>query len=188
MSFENTRHHDVIVVGTGFAGLGMAIKLKGSGEDDFIVLEKADSVGGTWRENTYPGCACDVQSHLYSFSFEPNPKWTGMFATQPEIRAYLEHCTDKYGVRSHIRFGSEVTGARFDEASARWEVEVNGGEQRYSARVVVAGFGPLSRPDYPEIDGIDKFEGKFFHSAQWDSDYDLTGKRVAVVGTGASSI
>src|ERR1700722_16839120 len=112
MSFENTEHHDVIVVGTGFAGLGMAIKLKAAGEDDFIVLEKGDSVGGTWRENTNPGCACDGQSPLYSFSFEPNPKWSRMFARQPEIRAYLEHCTDKYSVRHHIRFNSEVTSAR----------------------------------------------------------------------------
>jgi cation diffusion facilitator CzcD-associated flavoprotein CzcO len=180
--------HDTIVIGTGFSGLGMAIKLKDAGEDDFVVLEKADSVGGTWRENTYPGCACDVQSHLYSFSFEPNPKWSRMFATQPEIRDYLEHCTDKYGVRRHIRFGEEVTGARFDDADGRWHVEVNGGETTYSARVLVAGFGPLSRPDYPEIEGIEKFAGEFFHSAQWDSDCDLTGKRVAVVGTGASAI
>src|ERR1700722_4520740 len=188
MTATNSIVCDTIVIGTGFSGLGMAIKLKQAGDDDFLVLEKADSVGGTWRENTYPGCACDVQSHLYSFSFEPNPKWTRMFATQPEIRAYLEHCTDKYGVRPHLRFGSEVTAARFDEASARWEVEVNGGEQLYSARVLVAGFGPLSRPDFPEIEGINQFEGKFFHSAQWDGSYDLTDKRVAVVGTGASSI
>src|ERR1700704_4864412 len=109
-------YHDVVVIGTGFAGLGMAIKLKAAGEDDFVVLEQADSVGGTWRENTYPGCACDVQSHLYSYSFEPNSKWSRMFARQPEIRDYLEHCTDKYGVRSHIRFNSPVTGACFDEA------------------------------------------------------------------------
>jgi cation diffusion facilitator CzcD-associated flavoprotein CzcO len=179
---------ETLVIGTGFAGLGMAIKLKAAGEHDFVVLEKADSIGGTWRENTYPGCACDVQSHLYSFSFEPNPAWSRMFATQPEIRAYLERCTDKYGVRPHIRFGQEVTSGVFDERSGRWEVEVNGGEQRYSARVVVAGFGPLSRPEYPEIEGIETFEGRFFHSAQWDCDYDLTGKRVAVVGTGASAI
>jgi cation diffusion facilitator CzcD-associated flavoprotein CzcO len=188
MTKTATQHHDTLVIGTGFAGLGMAIKLKKAGDDDFVVLEKADAVGGTWRENTYPGCACDVQSHLYSFSFEPNPRWSRMFATQPEIRAYLEHCTDKYGVRPHLRFGQEVTSARFDEAAGRWEVEVNGGSLRYSARVVVAGFGPLSRPEYPSIDGVESFTGKFFHSAHWDSDCDLTGKRVAVVGTGASAI
>src|ERR1700758_4841035 len=118
--------YDAIVIGTGFAGLGMAIKLKASGSDDFVVLEQADAVGGTWRANTYPGCACDVQSHLYSYSFEPNPRWSRMFATQPEIRAYLEHCTDKYGVRPHIQFRAAVTGARFDEAGDRWQVFVNG--------------------------------------------------------------
>jgi cation diffusion facilitator CzcD-associated flavoprotein CzcO len=180
--------YDAIVIGAGFSGLGMAIKLKASGNDDFLVLEKAGSVGGTWRENTYPGCACDVPSHLYSFSFEPNPKWSRMFATQPEIQAYLEHCTDKYGVRPHIRFDSAVTSARFDEPEGRWQIEVNGGEASFTARVVVAGFGPLSRPDFPAIEGIDAFRGKSFHSAQWDGDYDLTGKRVAVVGTGASAI
>jgi cation diffusion facilitator CzcD-associated flavoprotein CzcO len=184
----STSHHDVVVVGTGFAGLGMAIKLKQAGEDDFLVLEKADSVGGTWRENTYPGCACDVQSHLYSFSFEPNPKWSRMFARQPEIRAYLEHCTDKYSIRPHIRFNAELSAARFDEELGVWRIEVNGGRERYTARVLVAGFGPLSRPDFPAIEGVEEFQGKFFHSAQWEADYDLRGKRVAVVGTGASAI
>jgi cation diffusion facilitator CzcD-associated flavoprotein CzcO len=184
----HTEHHDVIVVGTGFAGLGMAIRLKAAGEHDFIVLEKADAVGGTWRENTYPGCACDVQSHLYSFSFEPNPRWSRMFARQSEIRAYLEHCTEKYNVRPHIRFGAELTSARFDEAEARWHVAVNGGERTYTARVLVAGFGPLSRPEYPQIEGIERFAGTSFHSAQWDGSHDLRGKRVAVVGTGASAI
>ena len=181
-------HHDVIVIGTGFAGLGMAIKLKASRNDDFVVLEQADGVGGTWRANTYPGCACDVQSHLYSFSFEPNPEWSRMFARQPEIRAYLEHCTDKYGVRPHIRFNSAVTGARFDQAEKIWHVEVNGGETVHTARVVVAGFGPLSRPEYPQIEGIESFEGEAFHSAEWREEIDLRGKRVAVVGTGASAI
>jgi cation diffusion facilitator CzcD-associated flavoprotein CzcO len=188
MNASTASHHDVLVIGTGFAGLGMAIKLKRSGENDFVVLEKAGSVGGTWRENTYPGCACDVQSHLYSFSFEPNPKWSRMFARQPEIREYLEHCTDKYGVRPHIRFGAAVTGARFDEAAGLWHVEVNDGEQVFTARTVVAGFGPLSRPEYPQIEGIETFAGEAFHSAEWDSECDLRGKRVAVVGTGASAI
>jgi cation diffusion facilitator CzcD-associated flavoprotein CzcO len=180
--------HDVVVIGTGFSGLGMAIKLKQSGNDDFVVLEKADSVGGTWRDNTYPGCACDVQSHLYSFSFEPNPKWSRMFATQPEIREYLEHCATKYGLRPHLRFGAAVTGAEFDEAAGLWRVEINGGEDHVTARAVVAGFGPLSRPAYPGIEGVESFAGKAFHSAEWDSGYDLTGKRVAVIGTGASAI
>jgi cation diffusion facilitator CzcD-associated flavoprotein CzcO len=179
-------HHDTIIIGSGFAGLGMAIKLKQSGDDDFLVLEQADSVGGTWQANTYPGCACDVPSHLYCFSFEPNPDWTRMFAPQPEIRQYLEHCTDKYDVRAHIRFNSPVSALRFDQDEGRWTVEAGG--ESYTARVVVAGFGPLSRPAYPKIDGIESFRGHAFHSAQWDSSYDLTGKRVAVVGTGASAI
>jgi cation diffusion facilitator CzcD-associated flavoprotein CzcO len=184
----DAERHDVLVIGTGFAGLGMAIRLRQAGEEDFVVLEKADSVGGTWRDNTYPGCACDVQSHLYSFSFEPNPRWSRMFASQPEIRGYLERCTEKYGVRPHIRFGSEVTAAHYDEAGERWHVEVNGGERHYVARVVVAGFGPLSRPDTPQVEGIDRFGGEWFHSAQWRDDVELSGKRVAVVGTGASAI
>jgi cation diffusion facilitator CzcD-associated flavoprotein CzcO len=188
MKTSTSAHHDVVIIGTGFAGLGMAIKLKAAGEDDFVVLEQSGAVGGTWRENTYPGCTCDVQSHLYSFSFEPNPKWSRMFARQPEIREYLEHCTDKYRVRPHIRFNSAVSAARFDEREGLWQVEVGGGEEVYTARVVVAGFGPLSRPEYPDIDGIESFAGKFFHSAEWDSDYNLNDKRVAVVGTGASAI
>jgi cation diffusion facilitator CzcD-associated flavoprotein CzcO len=188
MNASSTPDFDVIVIGTGFAGLGMAIKLKETGNDAFVVLEQADAVGGTWRANTYPGCACDVQSHLYSFSFEPNPKWSRMFARQPEIRAYLEHCTDKYGVRPHIRFRSAVTAARFDEETGVWHVEVNGGGSTLTARVVVAGFGPLSRPEYPQIEGIETFQGQAFHSAEWNADVDLKGKRVAVVGTGASAI
>src|SRR5689334_16423956 len=129
-------HHDTIIIGSGFAGLGMAIKLKDSGHEDFLVLEQADSVGGTWQANTYPGCACDVPSHLYCFSFEPNPDWSRMFASQPEIKGYLEHCTDKYGVRPHIRFNAPVSAMRFDESEAIWEVEAAG--VAYTARVVVA--------------------------------------------------
>src|SRR5437588_10835725 len=151
MCATTTTDYETIVIGSGFAGLGMAIKLKQAGEDNFLVLEQADSVGGTWRANTYPGCACDVPSHLYCFSFEPNPNWSRMFASQPEIRAYLEHCTDQYGVRAHIRFNAPVTAARFDEDAALWHVEA--GDASYTARVVVAGFGPLSRPAYPRIDG-----------------------------------
>jgi cation diffusion facilitator CzcD-associated flavoprotein CzcO len=181
-------HYDTIIIGSGFAGLGMAIKLKESGEQSFVVLEQADSVGGTWRANTYPGCTCDVPSHLYCFSFEPNPQWSRMFATQPEIRAYIERCTDKYGIRPHIRFDSPVTAARFDEAAGVWRVEVGDGAASYTARVVVAGFGPLSRPAYPRIEGAESFRGEAFHSAEWDPSCELRGTRVAVVGTGASAI
>ena len=176
-----------LIIGTGFAGLGMAIRLKQEGDDDFLVLERAQGVGGTWRDNTYPGCACDVQSHLYSFSFEQNPDWTRMFAPQPEIRAYLERCAEKYGIGPHLRFGAEVVQSRYDEAAQRWDVHTRDG-RRFSARVLVAGVGGLSTPAYPQLKGIAKFKGKVFHSAEWDHGYELAGKRIAVIGTGASAI
>jgi cation diffusion facilitator CzcD-associated flavoprotein CzcO len=178
--------HEVIVVGTGFAGLGMAIKLQEAGVD-FLVLEQADSIGGTWRENTYPGCACDVQSHLYSYSFAPNAEWTRMFAPQPEIRSYLERCADDYGVRTKIRLGAALTHAEWDEIAGLWRVQVNG-EETLTARVLVPALGALSRPTYPDIPGRHTFAGTAFHSAEWDHDYDFAGKRVAVIGTGASAI
>jgi len=177
----------VLIVGAGFAGLGMAIRLKQAGIDDFVVLEAATGVGGTWRDNHYPGCACDVQSHLYSFSFEPWPRWTRDFAPQKEILEYLEHCTDKYGVRPHIRFGARVNKGRFDERSGEWELTTTDG-RTFRARVVVSGTGPLSRPQLPDIPGLSSFEGKTFHSARWDDSFSLAGKRVAVIGTGASAI
>lgn len=177
----------VLIIGTGFSGIGMAIRLKQAGHHDFTILERAQSVGGTWRDNRYPGCACDVQSHLYSFSFEPNPKWTRMYAQQPEIEAYLQGCADKYGVMPHIRFGAELVSAKWDEAAALWRVATRDGRS-FSARVLISGMGALSNPAYPQVPGIEKFQGKTFHSAHWDHDYDLRGKRVAVIGTGASAI
>ncbi|TAJ50850.1 MAG: NAD(P)/FAD-dependent oxidoreductase [Nevskiaceae bacterium] len=176
-----------LIIGTGFAGLGMAIRLKQEGQSDFLVLERAQGVGGTWRDNTYPGCACDVQSHLYSFSFEPNPAWSRMFAPQPEIKSYLEHCADKYGLAPHLRFGADVVEARYDEAAQLWQVKTRDG-RRFQARALVAGLGGLSTPAYPELKGIATFKGKAFHSAEWDHGYDFRGKRVAVIGTGASAI
>ena len=180
-----TTHH-ILIVGTGFAGLGMAIRLKQAGIDDFTILEQADGVGGTWRANHYPGAACDVESHLYSFSFEPNPGWTRAFAPQHEILAYLERCADKYDVRKHIRFGTTVTGASFDERTSTWTVETNHGPLR--ARVVVSATGGLSRPSMPDIPGLKSFAGKTVHSARWDDGYPLEGKTVGVIGTGASAI
>ncbi len=177
----------VLIIGSGFAGLGMAIRLKQAGIDDFVVLEQSSSLGGTWRDNHYPGAACDVQSHLYSFSFEPWPEWSREFAPQKEILAYLEHCADKYGVRPHIRFGARVTRARWDEAESVWEVETSDGDT-IRARVLVPGCGPLSRPVMPDIPGLEGFQGKIFHSARWDHSFALEGKTVAVVGTGASAI
>src|SRR4051794_14005342 len=174
------------IIGAGFSGLGMAIRLEQAGIDDYVVLERGDGVGGTWHYNTYPGCACDVPSHLYSFSFAPNPEWTQTYSPQEEIRAYLERCCDEFGVRPHVRLRHEVTGAEWDEDEARWLLETDHGPVR--ARVVVAGLGPLAEPRYPPLDGLEDFNGRVFHSARWDHGYDLRGKRVAAVGTGASAI
>ncbi len=183
----------ILIIGTGFAGLGMGIRLKQAGIHDFVIVEQAAGVGGTWRANHYPGAACDVQSHLYSFSFEPNPKWSREFAPQKEILEYLEHCTDKYGLREHIRLQTSVRAATFDEATGLWEVRIAVGgdaprEETLRARVVVSGCGGLSRPALPDIPGLESFTGQMFHSARWDHDTPLEGKRVAVIGTGASSI
>ncbi|MGQ0576898.1 MAG: flavin-containing monooxygenase [Pseudonocardia sp.] len=176
---------DVAIVGSGFAGLGAAVKLDEAGRGSFVILEKADAVGGTWRENTYPGCACDIQSHLYSFSFAPNPNWSRLFARQPEIRAYLESVADRFGLRDRIRFGVTVTGAEWDGAA--WNVRTAGGDT-VRARAVVWATGPLHEPAMPEIEGLESFAGTVFHSARWDHSHDLRGRRVAVIGTGASAI
>lgn len=184
---DMVEHHKIIIIGSGFSGLGMAIKLKESGERDFIVLEKEQGVGGTWRVNHYPGCACDVPSHLYSFSFEANPKWSRMFAPQQEIKAYLEQCARKYGILPHVRLGTEVSGMRWDDARKLWRIRTQGGKN-YTASIVVSGMGGLAIPAYPNVKGLEHFQGKMFHSQQWDHAYDLNGKRVAVIGTGASAI
>jgi cation diffusion facilitator CzcD-associated flavoprotein CzcO len=178
----------IVIVGAGFAGIGMAIRLKQAGIHDFTILERADRVGGTWRDNTYPGIACDVPSHLYSYSFEPNPRWSRFFAPQREILAYLEHCADKYGVRPHIRFGVGAKGGAFDERTGLWEVKTSDGGT-VKARVVISGSGhALSKPVYPDIRGRESFRGKQMHTARWDHQYPLEGKRVAVIGTGASAV
>ena len=182
-----TSHHDVVIVGSGFGGLGMAIQLRRAGREDFVVLEKADALGGTWRANHYPGCACDVPTPYYSFSFAPKADWSRFYAPYDEIRAYLEDCADRFGVRGHLRFGAEVTGATWDDATQRWTVDV-AGAPAYTARVVIAAPGGLSRPAYPDLEGLGDFAGPWFHSAEWDHDVDLNGARVAVVGTGASAI
>ncbi len=179
--------YDVAIIGSGFGGLGMAIRLKQAGVERFVVLERGDDVGGTWRDNRYPGCACDVPSHLYSFSFELDPGWSRMYATQPEIQAYLRRCAEKYGVRPHVRFGAEVLEAAYDDDAALWTVRTGDG-RTLRARAVVSAMGGLSRPHVPELPGIERFRGERFHSATWDHAYDLRGKRVAVIGTGASAI
>lgn len=179
-------HTHVLIVGAGFSGLGLAIRLQQAGTTDFVLLERALDVGGTWRDNTYPGCACDVPSHLYSFSFALNPDWTRAYSPQPEIQAYLRGCAERFGVTPHIRWGAEVLAARWDDATCVWRVTTTQGD--YTADLFVVGSGPLSEPSLPNIPGLDTFAGKLFHSAQWDHTHDLTGARIAVIGTGASAI
>lgn len=176
----------IAIVGTGFGGLGAAIRLREAGFDDLVVLERAGSVGGTWRANTYPGCACDVPSNLYSFSFAPNPSWTNGFSSQPEIRSYLEQVADRYKLRPLIRFDTTVLDARWDPAARRWRLTTSRGE--VAARILIGATGPLADPSVPDIPGIADFPGPVLHTGAWDEDVDLTGKRVAVIGTGASAI
>src|SRR5207253_3247423 len=151
-----------------------------AGERDYVVIEKGDDVGGTWRDNTYPGAACDVPSQLYSFSFAPNPSWSRSFSPQPEIQAYIQRVAEEYDVLDRFRFGTTVEEARWDQDALRWHVRTSAGD--WTADVVVAATGALSSPKLPDIEGIDSFEGELFHSAQWPRDADLTGKRVAVIG------
>ncbi|MDT5270441.1 MAG: hypothetical protein QOH49_2627 [Acidobacteriota bacterium] len=181
-----TTHTRVAIIGSGFAGLGMGIRLRQRGEQDFLIFERAGDVGGTWRDNSYPGCACDVQSHLYSFSFAPNPDWTRSYSAQPEIWDYLRRCARDFGVLPHVRFNHEVRDARWDERAQLWRVETSQGT--YTANILVMASGALSEPRVPDLPGFENFKGTSFHSARWDHTYDLTGKRVAVIGTGASAI
>ncbi|MEV5720914.1 NAD(P)/FAD-dependent oxidoreductase [Amycolatopsis mediterranei] len=177
----------VLIVGTGFGGIGTAIELKRAGFTGFTILESAAEPGGVWRDNTYPGAACDIPSPLYSFSFEPNPRWPKRFSHQPDILAYLRRVIAKYGLEPHIRYRTEVTGAAFDEARGLWRVETRDGAT-FEANVFVPAVGQLSRPALPDIPNRESFAGDAFHSARWDHDVDLTGKRVAVIGTGASAV
>ena len=179
-------HVRVAVIGSGFAGLGTAVRLMQEGIEDFVLLERADGLGGTWRDNTYPGCACDVPSHLYSFSFAPNPDWSHVFSRQPEIRAYLERTARDFGVLPHLHTGTDVLAADWDDAAQHWRLRTSRGD--LTADVVVSGCGGLVEPRLPDVPGLGDFEGVAFHSARWDHTCDLTGKRVGVVGTGASAI
>jgi cation diffusion facilitator CzcD-associated flavoprotein CzcO len=179
-------HVDVAIVGAGFSGMAMAIRLLDAGSDDFVVLERGHDVGGTWRDNSYPGCACDVPSHLYSFSFAPNAEWSSTFSPQPEIQEYLRGVAARTGLLPHVRFDCEVREAAWDAEATRWSIETSRGG--LTARVLVAAGGPLSEPSIPRLPGIERFRGAVFHSARWDHDHDLTGERVAVIGTGASAI
>ena len=178
-------HTRVAVVGSGFSGIGTAIALRREGIEDFVVLERADSLGGTWRDNTYPGAACDVPSHLYSFSFAPKPDWSHVYARQPEIRTYLEQVAADSGVLRHLYCDTDVLGGQWDDDAMVWRLETSRGP--LTADVVVSGCGGLVEPHLPQVQGIEDFRGPSFHSARWDASVDLDGLRVAVVGTGASA-
>jgi cation diffusion facilitator CzcD-associated flavoprotein CzcO len=207
-----TEHHRIAIVGSGFAGLGAAIRLKQTGIEDFVVLEAGDDVGGTWNFNTYPGCQCDIPSHLYSFSFAPNPNWSRTYSKQPEIWEYLRRCSREHDIDRHVRLRSEVVAAHWNEADELWHIQIatGGGDgdgepalttagalpgerepttmRELTAEVLVAGAGPLNEPKLPDIPGIDDFQGTIFHSARWNHEHDPQGERVAVIGTGASAI
>ena len=178
---------DAIIIGAGFAGLAAAIKLKEAGFGRLVVLEKGDRIGGTWRENTYPGACCDVPSRLYSYSFALNPDWSRAFSPHGEIRAYMDRVADQFGVAGRFRFNSEVEKAVWDDAAGRWVVTIKGGET-LSAPVLVSGLGQLNKPGYAGIPGVDRFKGDSWHSARWRHDVDLTGKTVGCIGAGASAI
>jgi cation diffusion facilitator CzcD-associated flavoprotein CzcO len=178
--------HAVVIVGSGFGGLCAAIRLIERGVRDLVILERGPSVGGTWRDNTYPGAACDVPSHLYSLSFAPNPAWSRTYPTQPELRAYLERLAADRGLLPYCRFGEDMVDARWDEGRERWRVTTS--RAVYSARAVVAATGGLAEPKLPDLPGLGNFRGATFHSARWDHAAPLEGKRVAVIGTGASAV
>ena len=177
----------VLIVGAGFAGLGMAIRLKQAGIEDIVILERANAVGGTWRDNQYPGAACDIPSNLYSYSFAPNPNWSRSFSGSEEILGYIHHLVAEFGLESHIRFEKNVEDLSFDEKKGIWTATTDKGEQ-FAGRAAVMAQGPLSNCSFPAITGIEDFTGHKIHSARWDHEYDFTGKKVAVIGTGASGI
>ncbi|MCU1455737.1 MAG: putative flavin-binding monooxygenase [Acidimicrobiales bacterium] len=177
----------VAIIGSGFGGIGMAIRLRQAGIDSFTIFEKAERIGGTWRDNTYPGAGCDVPSHLYSFSFVPKHDWSRKFPGQAEILEYLDDCVERFELRPHVRFGTEVTAATFDATAGCWQLDLADGST-HVADVLVAATGQLNRPHVPDIEGLDSFAGPSFHSARWDHDIDLTDRDVAVVGIGASAI
>jgi cation diffusion facilitator CzcD-associated flavoprotein CzcO len=177
----------VVIIGAGFGGIGLGIKLKAAGMHDFIILEKSTQVGGVWRENRYPGAECDIPSHLYSFSFDAWADWPQTYANQADILDYLTQCAHKHGLEPHIRFGAEVTDARWDDTTQQWILQTSDG-RRFQTQSLVSATGQLSRPSSPRFVGLAHFSGTTFHSAEWPQDYNLHGKRVAVIGTGASAV
>ena len=179
-------HRHIAIVGAGFGGIGLAIKLREAGFDDLVILERATDLGGTWQANTYPGCACDVPSHLYSYSFAPNPNWSRTYGQQKEILEYIRSVATKHDVVRHIRFGAELLGARWDDAESLWHIDTGAGA--LTADFLVSATGAFAEAKYPSLPGLDTFAGKAFHSLHWDHEHDLTGERVAVIGTGASAV
>ena len=178
--------YDTIVIGAGISGIAAAHKMQQAGYDNYIVLEKAERVGGTWRDNNYPGCGCDVPSALYSFSFAPSHQWSHLFAKQPEILSYLEGVVEQFNLKDKIQFKHELLSAKWDAQQQVWNLETSQGA--YQAKTVIFSTGPITEPSLPKIKGIESFKGEMFHSARWNHDYDLKGKRIAVIGTGASAI
>jgi cation diffusion facilitator CzcD-associated flavoprotein CzcO len=183
---QHTHIYDTFIVGAGISGIAAAIRLQKVGYNNFKIIEKANRVGGTWRENTYPGCGCDVPSALYSYSFAPSAKWSHLFARQPEILNYLEEVSENFNIKPLIQFNTSLDDARWDESRHLWVLETNQGQ--YLAKTVICATGPITEPQTPKLDGLESFTGEMFHSAKWNHDYDLTGKRIAVIGTGASAI
>jgi cation diffusion facilitator CzcD-associated flavoprotein CzcO len=178
-------HHRIVIIGAGFAGIGLGVRLLQAGIEDFVILERNESVGGTWFEHTYPGCACDIPTHLYSYSFARNPHWTRLFPPQREILAYVRRVADDYGVTPHIRLGCEMEHSDWDELALQWRLSTSRGE--LSADVIVSAIGATAEPAEPELPGLDSFAGQRFHSARWDHQHELRGERVAVIGTGPAA-
>lgn len=179
--------HDIVIIGCGFSGIGAGIKLLKKGFGDFIILEKGDGVGGTWRDNSYPGLAVDVPTISYSYGFEQNPNWSNLYAPGEELKAYAEHCTKKYGVKAHLRYNCAVTETRYDEANNVWTTHTEDGRS-FTSRYIVSATGYLTLPKLPEIEGIEDFKGKKMHTGRWDHSHDLNGERVGFIGTGATAI
>ncbi|MGN6724170.1 MAG: flavin-containing monooxygenase, partial [Marmoricola sp.] len=183
----STDCHDAVIVGAGFGGMGAAIQLKRLGYEDLVILEREDDLGGTWHVNHYPGLAVDIPSATYSYSFEPNPYWSRLFAPGPELKKYATHVADKYDLKRYMRFNTVVNGAEWDEASSTWTVTTSDGE-KLRGRFLLTATGFLSQPKMPDIPGIESFAGKVIHTTAWEDDYNLSGKRVAVIGTGATAV
>ena len=187
MNSNNNTVYDSIILGAGISGIGMAANLLKENISSFLILEKKEAVGGTWRDNTYPGLCCDVASHFYAFSFELNPNWSKKYPEQSEILDYLEMVTEKYKIKSHIKFNTEVVKAEFNSKESLWNVFISNGNI-YKTKTLVSGLGQLNKPTKPIFEGSNDFEGHSFHSAEWDHSCDLSGKKVGVIGTGPSAI